>query len=79
MLKALATGVRDLRGGERTKAVAIGGAKWSYPSFCKNEYDKEMCHLFSLDIKSLLLMLPCDGFSFWLFVRGCQGRTLIGY
>ena len=36
MLRALIAGMRDLGGGLRTKAVAVGGAKRAYPSFCTN-------------------------------------------
>jgi len=70
MLRALAAGMRDLEGGQWTKAVAIGGAEWGFPFFGMNECDKEIYPLFSLGIKSLLLILPYDALGLCLFVEG---------
>ena len=71
MLRDLTAGMRDLGGGQRTKVVAVDGAKWGYPSFCMDECDKKMCLLFSLSVKLLLLMLQCDALGLCLFV-GCH-------
>ena len=59
-VEALAAGMRELEVGRKDQGNGHRGPKWTYPSFCKNECDKEMCLIFSLGVESLLLMLLCD-------------------